>query len=210
MMDLATIEMERPKAREAFLEYRAAVRRRHDAEDAAIMRGYRALADGKQLLRLTQTLTAGGTTSLVTRNWNRETTNVTVPRLAVARASATKVWTFGIDANGRCEMRTKRDVAVNNQYDRIIVPNGTFEAGTQDTVWTSPRIAAIVPNVPPALRPATALSNYHVLFEAEWALDPEPPIDPALIKRLGGDLWVVVATWDLTELERAVLAGTRG
>lgn len=43
-MNVATIEMDQVKAREAFDEYRAAVKTRHDAEDVAIMRGYKALA----------------------------------------------------------------------------------------------------------------------------------------------------------------------
>jgi hypothetical protein len=32
------------------------------------------------------------------------------------------------------------------------------------------------------------------------------PRDPALIRRVAGDLWTVLSVWDLTELERAVLA----
>lgn len=31
--------------------------------------------------------------------------------------------------------------------------------------------------------------------------------DPALLKHIGGDLYAVLATWDLTELERSVLGG---
>lgn len=38
-MDLQTIEMPRSEARAAFLDYRRAVRERHNAEDEAIMRG---------------------------------------------------------------------------------------------------------------------------------------------------------------------------
>ncbi|MGH3300400.1 MAG: hypothetical protein ACRDOK_01755 [Streptosporangiaceae bacterium] len=33
-----------------------------------------------------------------------------------------------------------------------------------------------------------------------------PPRDPALLRWIRGDLWAVVAQWDLTELERAVLS----
>jgi len=32
------------------------------------------------------------------------------------------------------------------------------------------------------------------------------PRDPMLLRRLGGDLWLVVAHWDLTEVERAAMA----
>jgi hypothetical protein len=34
-----------------------------------------------------------------------------------------------------------------------------------------------------------------------------PPEDPALLKHIGGDLYAVLAVWNLTELERAVLSG---
>jgi hypothetical protein len=32
-----------------------------------------------------------------------------------------------------------------------------------------------------------------------------PARDPALLRHIRGDLWAVLAVWDLTELERAVL-----
>jgi hypothetical protein len=64
---------------------------------------------------------------------------------------------------------------------------------------------AIVPLVPIHLRPKRGLANYHILFEAVW--EPLPPSDPMLLRRIGkGDLWLVVAAWDLTEIERAALA----
>ena len=63
---------------------------------------------------------------------------------------------------------------------------------------------AITPIIPVHLRPRTALSNYHILFEAEWRR--VVPKDPFLLRRMGqGDLWLVVAAWDLTEVERAAL-----
>jgi len=62
-----------------------------------------------------------------------------------------------------------------------------------------------VPLIPVHLRPKRGLANYHILWEAEWRR--LPPVDPLLIRRLGkGDLWVVVAAWDLTEVERAAIA----
>ena len=66
-MNLSTIEMERPKAREAFLDYRRAVREHAEAKldeaqreyeeiDRAVMQGYKQLAAGRQLIRLSHTL----------------------------------------------------------------------------------------------------------------------------------------------------------
>lgn len=63
-----------------------------------------------------------------------------------------------------------------------------------------------MPTIPPKLRPKRGqLGLYHLLFEAEWGLDPDPPVDPALVRHLGGDLYAVLAVWDLTDVERAVL-----
>jgi len=65
--------------------------------------------------------------------------------------------------------------------------------------------AAVVPDVPLHLRPKRGLPNYHILFEAEWT--PVPPKDPLLLRRIGkADLWLVVAHWELTEVERAALS----
>lgn len=69
-------------------------------------------------------------------------------------------------------------------------------------------LRAMVPNVPPALRPKFSLSGYLTLFEVEeWKTAPRPPGDPALLKHIGGDLYAILAVWDLTPLEQAVLHG---
>ena len=48
------------------------------------------------------------------------------------------------------------------------------------------------------------LTGYHVLWEAEW--QQVVPRDPFLLRHIGGDLYSVVAAWDLTDLERSVIA----
>ena len=68
------------------------------------------------------------------------------------------------------------------------------------------RAKAIVPIVPPQFRPAGSLKRYFILWEADWE---EVPRDPMLLRYLGGDLFAVLAVWDLTEIERTVLARTR-
>lgn len=218
-MELATIEMDPTTARKAFLDYRGAIRERHDAEDEAIMRAYRALASGKTLINLPDCIRAGGFTEVEfpTRQWrNGRYVNVTgyraVPNIAVGKADAKQVWTHGLQADGSVEMRDKRELSDRNKKDRVVVGgiSGEWTELAEPNGWDKPRLSAIVPNIPPPLRPATALSNYHLLWEAEWAVEPVPPVDPALIKHVSGDLYAVLAVWDLTEAERAVLSLTRG
>jgi hypothetical protein len=213
-MELNTIEMARPAARVKFLEYRQAVRRRHIEEDAEIMRGYRALASGRRLIELSRTLRAGGVT---TRNggtsWTRNVRYV-LPRLAIARATEPKVYIRGIGRDGGMTFFWNDLLNPMATAKNIRLPEGTWDLrevedvadihqASSDSLWE-----AQVPHVPPSLRPERGLAGYHILWEATWhQLHPRPARDPALLKHIGGDLYAVVAIWDLTDLERAVLAG---
>lgn len=60
-----------------------------------------------------------------------------------------------------------------------------------------------VPHIPPDCRPKFGLNNYHILFEVkEWK---SYPVDPFLLRRISGMLFVVEAEWELTELEASLL-----
>ncbi len=200
-MDTATIEIPQAKAREAVKNYRAMVRERHIAEDDLILRGYKAIARGQTVISLSETIRRGGF---------GETGH---PKLAISRAdrriTASKFeWISGPSGNTR---------------SLVFWWDGGFWPGVRDTTYlgdwglrlssvtgeTTKALQAIVPVIPPELRPAS-LSAFHILFEAEWKEIPAPPgKDPALLKHIGGDLWALVAMWDLTDLERLVLQGRR-
>jgi hypothetical protein len=70
---------------------------------------------------------------------------------------------------------------------------------------------ALVPMVPPTVKTHHALQKLHVLWEVEqWAdqrIRAEADRDPYLLRFVGGDLWVVLGEWELTEVERSVMAG---
>lgn len=72
---------------------------------------------------------------------------------------------------------------------------------------------ALVPIVPADVRSKVTgqLSTYFTLWEVEqWAdqrIRSLSDRDPLLLKHIGGELYAVVAEWDLTEIERAVMAG---
>lgn len=208
-MELSTIEMEKNEAKEAFQQYRAAVKERHNAEDEQIMRVYRELARGRQVIRLSEAVQNGGTTSLWGRDWQKRKVRYDVPMIAVARANREFVWTPGIAPDGGFSMSSKRYPHHNNTFDWIRMAAGTFPADEERSQFGSwsPSIRAIIPTIPPPLRPVAHLRNYHILWEAKWGIDPPPPGDPALLKQISGDLFAVLAIWDLTEVEQAVLAG---
>lgn len=83
------------------------------------------------------------------------------------------------------------------------VCEGCFPGQKDRGRWNAAQ--ATLPLIPLHLRPQRALANYHILWEAEWTRIP--PRDPYLLRRIGNaDLWLVVAHWDLTEVERGALA----
>lgn len=182
-MQLATLDVSKDQARAAVKEYRQAVARHNKAEDRAILRGYNQVIRGRKLIQLSKVIAAGGADEQGR------------PRLAVMRADERLCYVvFGSD--GSLGFRA-------SEFHRSIrteFPGGTMPSGK----WG--RAQSIVPLIPPRHRPADALSNYHILWEADWK---EVPSDPALLKHLGGDLWAVCAVWDLTALEIAVLGGRR-
>jgi hypothetical protein len=195
-MDLAVLKVDPAEAREKLAEYTKAVAAERTAQDEALAQAYRAAARGLPIIRLSEAVQRGGffTDGL--------------PRIAVVRADATDCW---VEHNRRfgghtyvysCDRRVQdRGALVGAKVLRVKC------AGPK--AWDPNARAGhtIVPMVPPAHRPKRhRLGRCHLLWEVErW--DPTPPVDPALIKHLRGDLWVVLDVWDLTELERAVLAG---
>lgn len=201
-MELAVMDMPKTEARKAFLAYRNAVREHKHSEmtelDAQLMRGYRALSQGKQVLSLQQTIIAGGFDTSLGVRFMGKWTPIQLPRLAIARANQATCWTKGVDSNGVVQFNTDRDFWRSRSRQRITVGGMPIEQGCAPG-----EASAIVPIIPPDLRPAHDLGNYHVLWEADWRMTA--PRDPALLRHIGGDLWAVLATWDLTELERAVL-----
>lgn len=193
-MNLQPLTMEKDAAEAAFKEYRAAFMAERNRIDGELMRGYKALREGKQLIRLSETIKAGGVDE------------EGKPRLAVARADEIDV-TFERGSRGNVTFfpgwtaiqgRQIRAADRSFVYPDGTLPDGDFISG--GTWW------AIMPVVPPRFRPGHDLSGYHVLWEAVWTRNARrAPHDPALLKHLGGDLWAVLAVWDLTDLERAVL-----
>ncbi len=199
-MDIGLVVMPKHQARKAFVEYREAVRERHSAEDEAIMRCYRALSQGKQVVNIQDAMRQAGEDSQG------------LPRLAVMRADQERAFLDRFD-DGRLHFKPESGSwgsqarTVNFHF-----PRGTLSFRGPES-WQYSEWQSIAPVIPPALRPQPKLSNYVLLWEAEWQPVQQPavaPRDPALLKHLGGSLYAVLATWDLTDVERMVLGMTRG
>ena len=190
-MNLSEITVDPAEAAEKAAEYARDVEDRTD-EDAALAAAYKAAACGRPIISLRHTITAGG--------WHDNG----LPKLAVARAGTTECFArwFGTDMVFADQdwSGVNQGALVNAHSVRVPVGPASKPPNPQ---WRAGR--AMVPIVPPQHRPRwPRLRSCHVLWEVE-AWEWVAPEDPALIRRLIGDLWEVRATWDLTELERLVL-----
>lgn len=136
-----------------------------------------------------------------------------LPKLALCSATAKKCelvryrdGTMSMKANFGDRWTRKKKHNLHFRANTFVFPTESFPLdwqGKQRTLRSEHE--AIVPPIPVHLRPRRGLENYHILWEAEW--EPLPPRDPYLLRRIGeADLWLVVAHWDLTEVERAALS----
>jgi hypothetical protein len=190
-MNIEMVEMSRGAARVAFLEYREAVQScRGTKQDEILMRGYRAIAQGKALIDVNLVIPRAGF-------WTN-----TLPRLAIMRADRPmcfvrrETWSITYDSTGNFwRNRYARDT-------RFLLRSGVPYQGTGTHVRRDGH--ARVPTIPPRLRPKVGLANFHILWETDWR---QPPPDPLLLKHVAGTFYAVVAQWDLTPLEAAVMRG---
>jgi hypothetical protein len=195
-MQLETIDVDQDEARAKLAEYQQLMADERTAEDTAIAAGYRALARGLPLISLQRTIAAGG--------WHDNG----LPKIAVIAADVTECWVRWSDGalvfSDRDDWRVNRGALVGKHSVRVPVAGDDMPPAPRRSRWSS--ASTIVPIIPPYLRPRPRrLRGCHILWEVEsWTR--VPPRDPALLRHIRGDLWSVLACWDLTELERLVLS----
>jgi hypothetical protein len=198
IMELDQVVIDPAEARERLAEYEQVIAAERTVEDRALMAAYRAADRGLGVISLQRTFARGG--------WFE----TGMPRLAIVRASFRQVfcrWDTWRGAGqdlvfaGYDSVDVNRGALINRHSVRVPVAEPPPHTRTS---WRA--ATTIVPTIPPRYRPRLArLAGFHLLWEVE-AWEHIPPVDPALVRHIRGDLWAVVATWDLTPLERLVLA----
>jgi hypothetical protein len=191
-MKVEQLQVNPSKAHELWRKYQSH-RVHQTAADAEIEAIYKRIAQGKTVIRALESIRAAGVDAKG------------LPLLAIARADAPLCYWHprGGWRNRGAHFNDKRwptdrapaKIALQSKTVMIDWP----EVPDQNNVHE-----AIVPLIPVHLRPKRGLANYHILWEAEWT--KRYPVDPFLLRRFGGDAWLVVAAWDLTEVERAVMS----
>jgi hypothetical protein len=199
-MQTVPIELDRHKARDLYREYRKHVHWSRPI-DRECMRAYQFLALGRLVIQAIESVKAAGV--------NTAGEGVGFPKLALCRADAVAcALRFNNDGSAvmsadNAQVRYRRPSWTPMQSRSILTwPPGSFPVDQVRRRWAA---TALVPTPPLHLRPKRGLANYHILWEAEWT--KMPPSDPLLLRRIGqADLWLVVAQWDLSPVEKAALA----
>lgn len=195
-MHTEVVTVDRAKAQDLFRQYK---KHQHWSKpiDRECMRAYELIGQGRMVIQAMESVRQAGL--------KPEGEDKGFPVLGLCRADA-KACTAAFSGDGSLVMGA--DNYRHRYRDGNFVTQSVchWAAGT----WPRPtngrwRAQALVPAAPLHLRPKRGLQNYHVLWEAIWT--KAPPYDPMLLRRIGrGDLWLVVAHWDLTAVERAALS----
>lgn len=200
-MDVATITMPRELARAKLAEYRRALGRRASEEYAQAAALYEQAALGRPVLLLSQ----------VFAECPRDAKGR--PRVAIARADRVQVyysrtWTWAASAV------SERFSADFNSRPGPPLRGGVVEVPNPALRPEYVSGYSLVPMIPPDVARGRDLAKHFVLWEVDqWAdqrLGNQPDRDPYLLVRIAPDAFAVVAEWDLTDVERAIMRGRVG
>lgn len=200
-MDVATMTMDPVEAQVQLDTYRSSIHDRHRTEKEAVEERIRKedqaveemlsqLAKGRPILDLHESMQLAGCDGING-----------YPRLAISRAD--QPWAYFAGSGNDYFFGPTRWSKSHQSRLWIRVPKQFLPGCTIGHGKAPWEIRAVVPTIPPRFRPSTPLENFHILWEAEWQSVPK---DPILLRRIRGHHYAVLAQWDLTEIERAVLA----
>lgn len=201
-MNAASLEMPKELAEEKYAIFSAS--RRRDAEHQRATEIYRILAEGKKLIDVGVAIRECGFDEKMR------------PKLALARADRKEVRFRWYGHDDTCEFLTTEHPSQFPQLCERVNMNrlhNQFLQGVNGQRWAETVEGfALVPMVPAdAYSGPAKWPSLHILWEVEkWADESKlsrPPVDPYLLRRVDGDLFEVLAEWDLTEIERYVMAG---
>lgn len=192
-MNVNTIVIAPEVAKAKLDEYSNQIKGKRLEEDDLLRSLYKSVLKGARVINILEAFRSTGLNELGQ------------PKLAIARADAKEIffrpraWTPDGD---RTVFTMDRWFEAYHVRKYVPLPPNTFINPRGDG------LRSVVPHIPPAVRPTTKPENYHILFEVEkWE---EYPVDPFLLRRISGYLYVVEAEWELTPLEASLLGSMRG
>lgn len=175
-----------------------------EKEDTELLKAYRALYRGQQIIHMPSTLMKAGMDQHM------------MPKLAICKADGLKChlyfrdWRMMVFSHisspfyNKAVWKSGKGPNVYTVQDEV---RNEFRPHWRNANNYSNEATALVPAIPAHLRPDDP-SKYWILWEAEWSR--KAPLDPVLLSRVNETMFAVVAQWDLTPLEQRVLEGRLG
>ena len=201
MENTPTITIPRGEAKKIYQNYAEVVKGRKEQYLQELKKTYYHLSKGHKVLDIFEVFKKSGV------NKSGE------PKLAICVASKKTVF-FQKQSWGAGHFSEKDEREAGIKAD-IRLPSNTFsdwktEKGGWDKKQDIPirqNITTKVPIVPAHLLPPGKLNNYYILWEvSDWKEIPEYK-DPFLLMRINANAFVVLAEWDLTKVEQAIIRG---
>jgi hypothetical protein len=192
-MNIPIIKESRYDAAEKWAIYRKAIKEGNDDvryKDLALI--YYHLKAGRRVLDIHDAIRLGSIKS------------PGYPNLAIAKATAKNIFCrYYKNGNVRYLHDNRRWAPLKEDVDlTACLPSFQFETEK----WRdSHTLTAPVPLIPPAVHPGKLKDNHYILWEVDkW--EQVPPTDPYLLKRITSRIFIVMGSWDLTPIEKAVMA----
>jgi hypothetical protein len=195
-MDVTPIVLDREKAEQLYRQY---LKDRHYSKplDQAIARVYRHIKRGRVVIKALESIVAAGL--------KESGPDAGLPKLALTNAAGEHCHLTPHSDGSAIMSSSPRPRYSDRRNTWRFAPHSFAFPPEVSRKW---RHQAALPFIPSTVRPLRALASYHVLWEAEWT--QRVPEDPLLLRHCGaGDMWLVIAAWDLTEVERIALEGFR-
>ncbi len=197
----AKIKMPPEQAKEEWKKYVQLLKKRKEKYLETMKKAHYEMKQGRELIDVYKIMKESGL------NEKEE------PKLAIARADIKKV-VFKKRDEGTGTFEMEGGWNRGGYRTDIELPQNTFKihwARRDPTVNTwqilKEKITTQVPNIPAELVPEGDFKDYYILWEPlEWQELPETK-DPILLKRISQNLFVILGSWDLTELEQSIIRG---
>ena len=203
-MNAPTIKIDEEKAKEIYKDYLEIVKTRKEKYLKQLKQIYYHLSKGHQVLDIYEVFKESGV------NKDGE------PKLAICRADYRDCFFSKLPLGSGFFAKYHSTYRTSNK-GAVILPSNTFpewktipepnEFNKDREVIERQSLKTKVPICPAHLLPKGKLDNYYILWEvSEWN---EVPVvkDPFLLKRVNSNAFIVLAEWDLTSVEQAVIRG---
>lgn len=206
-MELQQIEIDRKEVEEELAHIKQAIKEGYISKRTVLARDlmavYGHLKHGGKIVDVFKAFHKSG----VDKNNN--------PKLAIVSFDAKKCYLYKKNTGGAIFSKENKDRWKMYPVKRIgdvELPADTYDFKEKNII--EKRLKTAAPIIPPRVLTIASTKliphEYHIIFEVEeWTVSkaPKPPVDPILVKRLTSNIFGVIATWKLSELEQSIIKG---